>query len=58
MSQDSAVSDPKTITTFKQKINSYSEEGCHHLDLAILTPTVGDHCKGERIKTSKHKQEG
>jgi len=48
---------PKTITT-SSKDQFLLRRGCHHLDSALLTPTVGDHCKGEHTRTSKHKQKG
>jgi len=46
------------LSQYQARINSYSKEGRHHLDSALLTPTIGDHCKGEHTRTNKHKQKG
>jgi len=49
---------PKTNTAPKQGVSSCLAEGYHHQGSAMLTPTVGDHCKGENTKTDKNKQKG
>jgi len=44
--QNCTASNPKTTAeNLGKSINSCSEEVYLHLDSALLTPTVGDHCK-------------